>query len=253
MKTNGIDWSKGNDAAPPRIERVNADVPRDLATIVQRAIERDPADRYQSARQLAADLERFIRDEPIHARRASLLEQARRWSRRNRSLAAAMLGIASLLLIMACSATGAAFYFRRLQRESGALAQRNQGLAEANRRALESALETSRKLAVARAKAERQEELTRRNLYCAQMAVAYNSWQGHRGTLRTQSLLDDWRPKQGEPDLRGWEWYYIDSLCHRELAAWEGHTDAVTCIAYSRDGSRLASAARDGTIRIWRR
>ncbi len=243
---------------PLRIERVNAEVPRDLATIVHKAIERDSADRYPTASQFAADLQRFIRDEPIHARRASLVEQVRRWSRRNRALAAAMLGIAALLLICASGAVVAALYYRQqeelqryLRREADALAQRNEGLANENRRALETALDTSRKLETARTKAVQQEEITRRHLYCAQMAVAYHSWTGHRGLLRTQTLLDAWRPEPDDQDLRGWEWYYIHALCHGESATRSGHTDAVTCVAYSKDGQRLASAARDGTIRIW--
>jgi WD40 repeat protein/serine/threonine protein kinase len=243
---------------PLRIERANSDVPRDLATIVHKAIERDPADRYATAQQLADDLHRFVRDEPILARRAPLWEQARRWSRRNRGLAAAVAGIASLLVVIAAGSVAAAIYYRqqeeiqrKLHRDAESLATSNKKLAEENRLALVSALDTSRKLDAARTKAVEQEEITRRNLYFAQMSVAQHSWQGHRGTLRTENLLDAWRPQPGKKDLRGWEWYYIHALCHRERVALAGHTAAITCVAYSRDGTQLASASRDGTIRIW--
>ena len=49
--------------------RLNPEVPRDLETIVHKAIERDPAHRYATAGELAADLQRFLDDEPIQARR----------------------------------------------------------------------------------------------------------------------------------------------------------------------------------------
>src|SRR5262245_9789230 len=54
---------------PERLDRRNPDVPRDLVTIVQKAMEREPAHRYASAAAMSADLQRFIDDEPIQARR----------------------------------------------------------------------------------------------------------------------------------------------------------------------------------------
>ena len=51
---------------PARLDRLNPDVPRDLVTIVHKAIERDPAHRYATASELMADLQRFLDDEPIH-------------------------------------------------------------------------------------------------------------------------------------------------------------------------------------------
>ena len=60
---------------PPRLRKLRRDVPRDLETIVEKAIDRDPARRYASAAELAADLERFLADESIQARRPSLAER----------------------------------------------------------------------------------------------------------------------------------------------------------------------------------
>lgn len=70
--------------APPRLDKLNAEIPRDLVTIIQKAIERDPAHRYQTAGEMAEDLQRFIDDEPIRARRVSPVERFVRWSRRNK-------------------------------------------------------------------------------------------------------------------------------------------------------------------------
>ncbi|OYV83578.1 MAG: hypothetical protein B7Z73_15890, partial [Planctomycetia bacterium 21-64-5] len=68
------------------LARRNPEIPRDLETIVHKAIERDPRHRYQTAQELADDLRRFIDDEPIHARRLSTFEHVVRWSRHNKGL-----------------------------------------------------------------------------------------------------------------------------------------------------------------------
>ncbi len=72
--------------------------PRDLETVILKSVAREPADRYQTAGELAEDLQRFLEDRPIAARRASPLERAYRWSRRNPTVAA-LSGTALVLLI----------------------------------------------------------------------------------------------------------------------------------------------------------
>jgi len=85
--------------------RLNPAIPRDLETIVLKAIAREPADRYQSAADLARDLERFLEDRPISARRASLSERLWRWSRRNRALASFAASTLVLLVLVAVVAS----------------------------------------------------------------------------------------------------------------------------------------------------
>ncbi len=89
---------------PPRLSKVRSDLPRDLETIVHKAIDRDPSHRYASADELAGDLQRFLDDEPIQARRLSSTERLNRWRRRNRGLAAA-LALAALALILGTAAS----------------------------------------------------------------------------------------------------------------------------------------------------
>ncbi len=59
--------SQVTSSEPQRLEHINSAIPRDLATIVQKAIDLDPNRRYQTAGELGADLERFLADEPIRA------------------------------------------------------------------------------------------------------------------------------------------------------------------------------------------
>jgi serine/threonine protein kinase len=86
-------------AEPPRLDRLDPTLPRDLATIVHKAMAREPADRYATPAELAEDLRRFLDDRPIRARRAGLAEQAWRWCRRNPT-AAALVGTALALFVL---------------------------------------------------------------------------------------------------------------------------------------------------------
>src|SRR5262249_29310825 len=83
------------DPTPPR--RLNPALPRDLETIILKAIEKDPASRYQTAADLAGDLRRFLEDRPIEARRVSLAGVAWRWCKRNRAVAALLLVVQVML------------------------------------------------------------------------------------------------------------------------------------------------------------
>ena len=74
-------------AEPVRLAKLNRQVPRDIETIVHKAIEKDPIQRYSSAAEFAEDLQRFIEDEPIRARRATTAERMWRWCRRNPAVA----------------------------------------------------------------------------------------------------------------------------------------------------------------------
>jgi formylglycine-generating enzyme required for sulfatase activity len=83
---------------PPSLRRVAPWVPRDLQTIVGKALEKDRDRRYASAAELADDLDRHLRGEPIRARPAGPVTRALKWTRRNP--AKAVLGVATVLLLM---------------------------------------------------------------------------------------------------------------------------------------------------------
>jgi len=113
--------SEGDIPHPRRIEPA---IPRDLETIVLKAIAREPDHRYRSAHALSDDLKRFLEDRPIRARRATWIESAWRWSRRNKALATLMTTAAASLFLAAVA--GWSFYVgasAALDRESRLLEQ----------------------------------------------------------------------------------------------------------------------------------
>src|SRR5262245_2584644 len=112
---------------PVSPRQLNASLPRDLETICLKCLQKDPARRYDSARALGEDLQRFLDDRPILARPVGRVEQAWRWCRRRPALAGALASAGVLLLTVAIGGPLAAVRESGLrgvaqQRESRALA-----------------------------------------------------------------------------------------------------------------------------------
>ncbi len=85
----------GAEPRPPRLYNPNVD--RDLATICLKCLEKDPERRYPSALALAEDLERWLRQEPILARRTGVFSRGRKWVRRNATATALAASLVALV------------------------------------------------------------------------------------------------------------------------------------------------------------
>jgi WD40 repeat protein/serine/threonine protein kinase len=242
---------RGDESVPP--SRLHRGVPRDLETICLTCLQKAPARRYPSAAALAEDLERFLRGEPVEARPAGRVERAVKWARR-RPAVAGLIAVSALALLVVL--TGLAYFTSRLN-------QRNSDLGEALKRAedeteakvregiaKDQALTDAKK---ARGDAEAARRDTQRNLYFAEMNLAgqaaHASGGGGGGLLR--EMLSHWRPARGEPDLRGWEWYYLRSHLQEPRLILHRHRDLVNDVCWSPDGTRLASGGTDETVMIW--
>lgn len=97
--------------------------------------------------------------------------------------------------------------------------------------------------------AMQQERAKNRALYAAQMNMAQQNWE-YFNTARVMSMLRDYEPQAGQEDLRSFEWYYLWQLCHSERLTLP-HDDWVYRAVFSPDGALLATAARDGGVRLW--
>ena len=92
--------------APRKLDRT---IPRDLETIVLKALAKDPRARYSTSRELANDLRRFLNCEPVSARRTTLVTRTFRWCQRNPVVAGMTITIASLIVLLAIVGTSSAF------------------------------------------------------------------------------------------------------------------------------------------------
>jgi WD40 repeat protein/serine/threonine protein kinase len=217
---------------PPR--RRNKRIPAELETIVLKAMEKNPVDRYGTAQELADDLKRFLEHKPIRARRASVVQRGKKWARRHQGVVAT--ATAALVVLILALAVSNVMIMREKDQKVDALNKQEVALQEK-----EAALITAR-----------QNELTaRRRYYAAQMNLAQQAWEAGN-PARVLDLLEGQRPGREEIDLRSFEWYYLWRLCHQgdHLRLKTPNTRA-TCLAFSPDGKTLAAGYWDGSVRLW--
>jgi eukaryotic-like serine/threonine-protein kinase len=103
---------------PLPLSRLNPAVPADLRTIVHKAMGREPAQRYATAEEMRADLQRFLNDEPILARPVGALERLWRWCHRNPSIASLAATVLALITALAVISTVGAIRLGKALKES---------------------------------------------------------------------------------------------------------------------------------------
>ena len=235
---------------PPKLKKLNPEVPRDLETIIQKAIERDPAHRYLSASELADDLRRFVDDEPIQARRATAAERLARWGRRNPAVATLAAAVAVLLsaviggLWYNVEASKRALMVQTRLRAEAEQEKHNAELAaarESEQKAI--AITAMQKAESANKSLVASQDSLRSTLYAAQMNLAKVAWDSG-APARLLDLLASTVPKPGEPDPRGFEWHYSRRQAHSERTVRKlpGICQSIfPTSAFSPDGSLLAT------------
>ena len=170
-------------SAPSSVSRA---VDRDLETLCLRCLEKDPARRLTSAGDLADELERWERGEPIRLRPVTQAERVYRWMRR-RPRIAALLGLTLLLFLLA--AIGIPLQWRAA--------------------------------VLARDESIRHEREARAEAYFATVA---NALEAHRSSDlgRARRLLAGLAPRPGQEDLRGFEWRLLNGFCVGDsIGAWK--------------------------------
>jgi len=227
------------EPAAPRA--VDPHIPRDLETIVLKAIAKQPSDRYQSAAAMADDLRLFLADRPILSRRIGPAERLLRWCRRNPLLASLevaviLLGVVAVIILAVANA--------RIGRE---VAEKSTAL-QAERAAQH---EKDNALELARAS----EQLAQRRFYATQMSLAEvaireNEWG------RALDALNNQLPAAGGKDLRGFEWHYLHRQLHRGLhRSFRQEPGEIFSLAFSPDGQTLAVCSghdlRGGSVQLW--
>ena len=160
---------------PPRLGSIDPELRGDVETIVAKALEKDPARRYPSAADLAADLRRWLAHEPILARPPSALYHLRKFARRHKGLVG---GVVATGVALVLGLVGTILFAVGEARQRGQ-AEQNAGGAE-KREALFQA-------------------------YRARLAAAVAALSDH-------DVADAARQLDAAPeDLRGWEWRHLHS------------------------------------------
>ncbi len=214
---------------PPRLRDLDRAVPRNLETVIHKAIERGPAHRYQTASALADDLRLILEDRPIHSRRIGEAERIARWCRRNPVPAGLM---AALALVFWVGFGLVAWEWREAVAEREA--KDDQVL-----KAIAAGVEArdARDVAlVEQKKAADSAGLAGRRLYFGLIDRARLERQVGN-IAEAEDLLD-----RCEPARRGWEWHFLKRLDHAELLNLSGHDGWVEAVAYSPDGKWIATA-----------
>jgi WD40 repeat protein/serine/threonine protein kinase len=203
---------------PRRPRQRNKSIPAELETIVLKAMEKNPADRYGTAGELGEDLRRFLEDRPIRARRPTPLQRLRKWSRRHRSVVLTL--AASLAVLLLGLATAALV----------AIVHINAALGQAKHNE-----DQERK---AREEAEY-------NLYLQMLARVQREREAGNAGL-AEKLLDDSKFQH----LHDWGWHYLKRLRYGSLPPLR-HSSCMCGLAMSRDGGLLAAGGSDGWVKLW--
>lgn len=190
---------------------------RDLEAIMLKALEKKPNRRYDSASALATDLRHWLNDQAIEARPPGVLDQCRLFARRNRALVAVGLSIVASAILLASIST--VFVVRLTE--------------EVNRRR------------AAEAQSMHERDVALWQAYTAQIAGAISAMKtGDYRQMRSR-LAEVTHPK------RGWEWKFLTRVSEQSARAITAHEDMIRDLAVNRDGTRLTTAAYDGSIRLW--
>jgi serine/threonine protein kinase len=215
---------------PARLSRL---VRGEIDWIVMKCLEKDRTRRYESANGLARDIQRYLSDEPVEACPPSAGYRLRTFARRYRT----PLSVAgAFLMLLVVGAIVSAWQAIR--------ATVAEGVAKSSE---EAAQEQKREADNAKAQAEkRRDELAnlnetlRRANYIADMNLARVAWD-ENNLARTGELLEKYRLRPGEKDLRGFEWHYLNRLLHGDELIISAHDGWVTAVVFKPDGKRLVS------------
>jgi eukaryotic-like serine/threonine-protein kinase len=224
------------DTEPVSLRALRPGLPRDLDTICQKCLRKDPSRRYASAGALADDLKRLLDGRPIVGRPVSSWERVWGWGRRRPAVAVLL----ALVVLMASGLAGGA------ARWSAQLRWHNEHLKEEIVRADQLAREAKKQTQIAE---ERRLQANRVH-YAESLRLARRALESRQIEL-AQDVLHDIQPGPDGVDPRGFAWHYLWRTAHREFSQLWGHDSTVLSSVVSLDGKTLATEDLRGTVMVW--
>jgi WD40 repeat protein/serine/threonine protein kinase len=226
----------------------------ELDWIVMKALEKDRTRRYESASALAADIQRYLSDEPVLACPATAMYRFQKFARRHKPALATAAAIAVCLLLGSTVSAWQAVRATTAEAQAEANEQKANANANAAEQKEQEAIKQRDEVKALADKLVAKDQQLQRTLYAAHMNLAHNAFEAG-APARLRELLAQHRPQTGEPDLRGFEWHYLNRLLPADLLVLK-HTGRVTSLAYSPDGKRLATISipggwQNGTLCVW--
>jgi eukaryotic-like serine/threonine-protein kinase len=232
-------------------------LPRDLDLICRKALEKDPARRYGSAGELAADLRAYLAGRPVAARPVGPAGRAWRWRKRNPALAAAL--AAAVFALVAGSAVSAGFGVWALAsaraardeaaRADGEAVRANEEAARATTAANLAGDEADRATRE-KARADEKTEEVRGAAYAARQQVAMNAWRQNRLDVLAEVIARQ-APAPGERDRRGFEAAYLERLALSPGRRWQTAGQMVNGVAIAPDSKTVFTVGFDGRGTAW--
>jgi WD40 repeat protein len=232
------------------------DAPRELTSVCEKALSRDRAQRYQSARELAGEVSAYLTGGRVRAYEYGLGELLRRFASRHK-LPIAVAGVGLVMLaglgvfayLREASARQTAERLRAEAEDAGALAR--QRWAESHREGARAALARGEPLearAKLRTSLEEVDSLAGRVLW-GKLRAEPLVWRKEMGALVYHVAFS---PTGQEVAVAGHDRsIYLLSVDTAELRVLRGHEDWVATLAYAPGGGRLVSTSADGSLRIW--
>jgi len=222
------------DYVIPRRARPELSV--DIEAVIVKSLRAAPPERYRDAAELLGDLNRMLQGQPVEARPYTWRDRVAQTVRRYPVAAVSTLfSLVGILLVIA-------MIWRTSLQQKAIIAEMesiNRELAEAIFRS-----ETSEKAEV------HQRQVSEKLRYASEMRLCQESFR-KGDMIGYQELLDNHIPAEGQPDHRGFSWYWLWAQGHAKPFTIDQYANAVYCVEFSPDENWLAACGADGVVSVY--